>query len=141
MNPKDFSSFEEFVEETALQKVLEVSDRLSGDSSKNSHEPDLILGADTIVALDGKVYGKPKTHKNAFEMLSELIGKPHVVYTGVVIKKRDQIVKFTETAKVFFGKATPEQIQAYVDTDEPLDKAGGMNYFDLIALNSIHEFQ
>lgn len=50
---------------------------------------------------------------------------PHIVYTGVVLKHNDKIIKFTEAAKVFFGKATSEQIQAYVDTDEPLDKAGG----------------
>lgn len=58
-------------------------------------------------------------------MLSELMGKSHVVYTGVVIQYKGQVVKFTESTKVTFGNATPEQIQGYVDTGEPLDKAGG----------------
>lgn len=58
-------------------------------------------------------------------MLSELINRQHVVHTGVVIRFRDQIVKFRESTKVTFGEATSEQIQAYVDTKEPLDKAGG----------------
>lgn len=118
---KDFDSFSAFVEETALQKVLEVSERLSKDDKK----PELIVGGDTIVTLNGKMYGKPKTSEIAFQMLSELIGKQHVVYTGVVIKYNEKIVKFTESAKVYFGKATDEQIQAYVETGEPLDKAGG----------------
>lgn len=85
----------------------------------------MIISGDTIVTLNGKIYGKPKISEKAFEMLSELSGKSHVVYTGVVIQYRDQIVKFTESTKVTFGTATPEQIQGYVETGEPLDKAGG----------------
>lgn len=109
------------MEATAFGKCLEVSERLKNDEKV----PDLlIIAGDTIVTLDGKVYGKPKINEIAFEMLSELIGKTHVVYTGVVLKFNDQIVKFTESTKVTFGKATTEQIQAYVDTGEPLDKAG-----------------
>lgn len=85
----------------------------------------MVLGADTIVCLDGKIYGKPKTPERAFEMLKELVGKCHTVHTGVVIKHNEKITKFTEATKVYFGQATDEQIQAYVDTKEPLDKAGG----------------
>lgn len=55
-----------------------------------------------------------------------LIGRKHTVYTGVVMKLGDsKLVKFTEKTDVYFGKATDEQIQAYVATGEPLDKAGG----------------
>ena len=121
LNPKDFETFPEFVEATALGKCLEVSERLKNDEKK----ADLIIAGDTIVTLDGKIYGKPKKNEVAFEMLGELIGKSHIVYTGVVLKYNDQIVKFTESAKVSFGKANNEQIQSYVDTGEPLDKAGG----------------
>lgn len=121
MNHKDYETFPEFVEATALGKALEVAERLKNDETS----ADLIISADTIVTLDGKVYGKPKKSEVAFEMLSELIGKSHFVYTGVVLKYKDQIVKFTESTQVTFGKATKEQIQSYVDTGEPLDKAGG----------------
>lgn len=100
---------------------MEVSERLKNESPT----PELIISGDTIVTLDGKVYGKPKKNEKAFEMLTELSGKTHVVYTGVVLKYRDQLVKFTESTKVTFGEATSEQIQGYVDTGEPLDKAGG----------------
>jgi MAF protein len=115
---KDFNNYEEFVEATAEGKAQEVFDRLEG-------KPDLIISADTIVTLDGKIYGKPKTEENAFRMLNELKGKAHIVYTGCVLKRKDKVVKFTESTKVFFGDATEEQIQAYVDSKEPLDKAGG----------------
>lgn len=115
---KDFKNYEEFVEATALGKAEEVFKRLEG-------KPDLIISADTIVTLDGKIYGKPKTDENAFRMLNELKGKSHVVYTGCVLKTKEKVVKFTESTKVFFGDATEEQIQAYVDSKEPHDKAGG----------------
>ncbi|XP_055638557.1 dTTP/UTP pyrophosphatase [Toxorhynchites rutilus septentrionalis] len=123
LNQADYT-FAEYVAETAYHKVCEVYRRLS--SSENpSLRPDIVIGADTMVTMDGKMYGKPKTPENAFQMLSELMGRQHIVYTGVVIKYHDKEVKFTEACKVNFGKATGAQIQAYVDTGEPLDKAGG----------------
>lgn len=121
LNPKEFATFPEFVEATAMGKCLEVAERLKSDD----RPPELIIAGDTVVTLDGKVYGKPKRNEIALEMLSELIGKTHVVYTGVVLKYKDEFVQFTESTKVTFGKATREQIQSYVDTGEPLDKAGG----------------
>ena len=100
---------------------MEVYERLKTDDK----QVDMIIAGDTIVTLNGKVYGKPKKSEVAFEMLNELIGKTHVVYTGVVIKYKDELVQFTEAASVSFGKANVAQIQSYVDTGEPLDKAGG----------------
>ncbi|KXJ74398.1 hypothetical protein RP20_CCG013715 [Aedes albopictus] len=117
-------SFADYVAETAYHKVLEVYNRLTA-STDPTERPDVVIGADTMVTMDGKMYGKPKTPEVAFQMLSELMGRQHIVYTGVVIKYHDREVKFTEACKVHFGKATAEQIQAYVDTGEPLDKAGG----------------
>lgn len=76
------------------------------------------------MTLDGKIYGKPKTEEVAFQMLKELNGKSHIVYTGCVLKSQQKTIKFTESTKVFFGDVTDEQIQAYVDTKDPLDKAG-----------------
>lgn len=64
--PEEFSSIEKFVEETALQKVLEVYNRIGKDDREL-----LVIGADTVVSLDGKVYGKPKTNEVAFETLKK----------------------------------------------------------------------
>lgn len=118
VDPKNYPNYEEFVEAVAFGKAEEVYERLKNDEKK----PDLIISADTIVALDGKIFGKPKTQDVAFKMLNELKGKRHVVYTGCVLKFHDQTVKFTEHANVYFGKLTEAQIQAYVDTNDPLDK-------------------
>uniref|UniRef100_A0A182R3Z6 Uncharacterized protein n=1 Tax=Anopheles funestus TaxID=62324 RepID=A0A182R3Z6_ANOFN len=115
-------SFSDYVAMTALGKVREVYERLSKDDATKA---DVVIGADTMVTMDGQMYGKPKTPEHAFEVLQKLVGRTHTVYTGVVIKYHEKEVKFTESCKVQFGKATDAQIQAYVDTGEPLDKAGG----------------
>ncbi|XP_031636838.1 uncharacterized protein LOC116349500 [Contarinia nasturtii] len=125
LDPKDFNSFSEFVEETALQKVLEVTNRLDAEAEiDGKSKADIVIGADTMVALNGEMYGKPKNKEDAIETLNKLNGKTNVVFTGVAIKYGDHIEKFTESTEVQFGKLTTEQIQAYVDTGEPLDKAG-----------------
>jgi len=121
LDPKDFPDFASYVTETANGKAIEVFNRLS----KTSNPPDIVIAADTMVTLNDKLYGKPGNSDIAFKMLSELVGKTHVVYTGVVIKHTAGDIKFCESCKVTFGDATTEQIQAYVDTGEPLDKAGG----------------
>ncbi|XP_055377332.1 dTTP/UTP pyrophosphatase [Condylostylus longicornis] len=118
---KEFPDFASFVIETANGKAIEVFDRLT----RNSTAPDIVIAADTMVTLNEKMFGKPKTPEIAFQMLSELAGKTHVVYTGVVIKHSKGSIKFHESCKVTFGDITKEQIQSYVNTGEPLDKAGG----------------
>ena len=70
LNPKDYLTFEEYVVDTALHKVFEVNDRLSKDPST---KPDVVIGADTMVVLGDKMYGKPKTPEVAFQMLSEYV--------------------------------------------------------------------
>lgn len=67
LNYKDFPTFDAFVEETALQKVLEVANRFRADGA----EADIVIGADTIVTLDGQMYGKPHTPEVALETLSK----------------------------------------------------------------------
>lgn len=69
LNPSDFGSFPEFVEETALQKALEVETRLT----REGRPPDMVIAADTMVTLDGKMFGKPKDKQEAFDMLSRLL--------------------------------------------------------------------
>ncbi|CAD0195862.1 unnamed protein product [Chrysodeixis includens] len=121
LDPKNFNGFSEFVEETALQKVLEVENRLKS----SGRSPDVIIGADTMVTLDKEMFGKPTSEEEAFQMLSRLSGRGHTVYTGVVIKAVDKVIKFTEKTDVVFGKLDEQQIRGYIATGEPMDKAGG----------------
>ncbi|XP_076177090.1 dTTP/UTP pyrophosphatase isoform X2 [Ptiloglossa arizonensis] len=116
-----YKSHGEYVQDLAKYKVQEVYDRLKGDSVP----PFLIIGADTLVTMGDIIYGKPKNEIHAFEMLSSLANKEHTVYTGVCLKTLKTEVTFHEFAKVKFGDISEEQIQLYVQSREPLDKAGG----------------
>ena len=79
-----------------------------------------VIGADTMVVLDGEIFGKPYSADHAREMLRKLSGKTHQVITGVSVGFRT----FTETSEVTFKELTEEDINAYVATGETIDKAG-----------------
>lgn len=85
----------------------------------------LIIAADTVVILDGMIFGKPSDRDDARRMLSMLSGKTHTVVTGVYALSPDgKRVGFAETTYVRFFPLTDEQIGRYTDTGEPMDKAG-----------------
>ena len=88
------------------------------------HPEDMVLGADTIVELDGQVLGKPGTKEEAAQMLRMLSGETHMVYTGVAILSAGQEAHFTTVTKVEFYPLSEEEIQEYIATGEPMDKAG-----------------
>ncbi|CAG5080728.1 Maf family nucleotide pyrophosphatase [Parvicella tangerina] len=84
----------------------------------------LVITADTIVCLDDKVLGKPKDFKESFQMLSELSGNTHVVYSGVTIKTQNKTVSFYDATKVTFYPLSASEIEHYIHTCQPFDKAG-----------------
>ncbi len=100
----------------ARNKALAVKEELSHDR--------LILAADTIVVLNGKVIGKPTSKENAIEILSELSGHVHQVITGVVLLRDDIETAFADITEVEFHSLTQEQIEFYVSKYKPYDKAG-----------------
>jgi septum formation protein len=87
-------------------------------------EKDLVITADTIVCLDGKVLGKPKNKKEAHQMLNELSGKNHQVISGVCLTSKNKQLSFFSASDVYFKKLTGEEIDYYVSTFKPFDKAG-----------------
>ena len=105
----------EFVEKLAERKAEAVF---------SSHEDCCVIGADTIVYLDGSIIGKPKDRDDAFRILSLLSGRTHTVYTGVAILANGKRHLFHDETDVTFAALSPEEIRAYIGTGEPLDKAG-----------------
>ena len=90
----------------------------------SEHPRNTVIGADTIVVLDGVIYNKPEDKADAFRMLRALSGREHLVYTGVaVISPRGERV-FSEETAVRFIELSDGDILAYVETGEPMDKAG-----------------
>ncbi len=88
------------------------------------HPDATVVGADTTVAVDGKLLGKPRDEDDAARMLRLLRGRAHHVTTAVAVLTRKQTLTAAETTAVFFNNMTDEEIAAYVATGEPMDKAG-----------------
>ncbi len=87
-------------------------------------EDETVLGADTIVVLNGKILGKPRDREDAFNMLRALSGRVHSVFTGVCAIGNGVSITFAEETKVEFYPLTDEEIYTYINTNEPYDKAG-----------------
>ena len=104
------------VEALSRQKALEIS--------ASADPEDLIIAADTVVAVDGQVLGKPHSIQQAHEMLSALSGREHTVYTGVTVCRGGQILTQHEATTVRCRPLTAQEIDAYIATGEPMDKAG-----------------
>ena len=116
----------QLVEALSRQKAEEVAGR--------SDPGDLIIAADTVVAIDGTVLGKPRDEAQAREMLSLLSGRSHTVYTGVTVRRDGEVLTGHEATHVRFRPLSPAEIDAYVRTGEPMDKAGSYGIQGLGAL-------
>lgn len=91
---------------------------------ENGHQNDIVIGSDTGVFIDGKMLGKPTDSENAKQMLRQLSGRKHIVITGCSIISKDRCISFSEETIVDFYKLSDEEIDEYISTNEPLDKAG-----------------
>lgn len=103
------------IEEIAKEKALSVA---------QNHPDSIVIGADTMVILDGKALGKPKDANHAYEILSALSGKKHKVVTGVAMIDGEYQEVYHETTQVEFYDLEQELIDWYLSTQEPFDKAG-----------------
>ena len=115
----------EIVEELSCAKASEVAERYA---DRYQNDTVVIIGADTIVAHGKEIMGKPKDEEDAVRMLETLQGDTHQVYTGVTLvimeDGKKSTVTFSEKTDVMMYPMTKEQIEAYVATGEPMDKAG-----------------
>lgn len=119
--PMDQTNPELLVKELSMMKAKDVASSILA--------PAIIIGADTVVALDGVIFGKPKNKEHAKEMLKKMQNNTHKVYTGVciLIKEEDgttREISFAQASKVMVAPLNESQIEAYIDTNEPMDKAG-----------------
>ena len=103
--------------------VMDLAKR-KAESIVSDKENSYIVGADTIVYCKGNVLGKPQSREQAYSMLKQLSGSTHSVYTGVAIVSNGHCSTFYEKTDVVFWNLTDEEINNYLDTGEPFDKAG-----------------
>lgn len=114
---------ETFPEGPLPQGVMELARRKA--HAVSARFPDkVVLGADTVVVLDGRVLGKPTDENDAFRMLSALSGRKHEVITGVALCYNTDCRTFYRQATVEFSPLTSTEIREYIATGEPMDKAG-----------------
>ncbi len=106
--------------------VMQLSFVKAADVARSFRKNTFVIGADTCVCLEGKIYGKPDSKEDAKRMLRELSGKTHQVYTGycVIDCGTGKSVSRCAVTNVTFKELTDGEIEAYVATREPLDKAG-----------------
>jgi len=95
---------------------------------KANHE--IVITADTIVALNGEILGKPENRVHAQQMLKKLSGKKHEVYTGVTLVKGEKIFSFYDVTTVYCKEVTEQEIDFYIDNFKPYDKAGSYGIQD-----------
>ncbi|MDE5715019.1 MAG: Maf family protein [Anaeroplasmataceae bacterium] len=105
----------ENVKKLGLMKAIE---------QQNKDYGNILIGCDTIVVLNQKIYGKPKSENDAFEMLKSLSGKMHEVMSGVGIVYKEKIYNFGVISKVYFKELSDQQIWDYIQTKECFGKAG-----------------
>jgi len=120
--PKKIRNFRKFVTELAYQKAHLIAKKHRG----------IVIGADTIVVLNGTVLGKPQNKIEAHRMLKTLSSKEHKVYTGLVIMDLFNlfVYKASEVTMVKFRKLTDKEIKFYISSHSPLDKAGAYGIQD-----------
>ncbi|RKX22850.1 MAG: septum formation protein Maf [Candidatus Zixiibacteriota bacterium] len=107
----------QFAERLAKEKALNVLNKTESNS--------LVIGCDTIVILKQKILGKPKDKNDALQILSQLSGENHEVCTAIAIVNSSNKIRSTyELTKVYFNIVSKEQILDYIETGEPMDKAG-----------------
>lgn len=116
---------ESYPPDMSAVEVAEYLSRLKGKAyAEDIRENEMVITADTIVILDGRIYGKPKDASDAIDMLMQLQGRTHTVASGVCVATKEKIVSFTTTTEVTFAPLSREEAAWYVEKYRPLDKAG-----------------
>lgn len=110
--------------ETDPERTVLALSRLKALAVAAEHPKDVVLGADTVVAADGKILGKPASREEAAEMLRRLSGRSHRVFSGFTLISKDKAVSRAVVTTVHFAPLTDLEIERYLDSGEPFDKAG-----------------
>ena len=122
------SSAEEVITKREPAQVVEELSRQKAEDVASQVDEGIVIGADTVVCHDGMIMGKPKDREEAAEMIRRIQGDVHSVFTGVTVLRKDEKTMQADTfsceTKVRVYPMTEQEIQAYVDTGEPMDKAG-----------------
>jgi len=124
---------EDFIGSTPMDTVIELSRRKA-----LAIKGELVIGSDTVVYLDGIYYNKPNGREDAINMLEKLSGKTHQVYTGIAVKYNEKIYETYNCSSVKIKPLTTKDIEYYVDSYKPYDKAGAYGIQDDFLVDSYY---
>lgn len=118
------NSDESFPEILKREQITEYISENKAKAYTHLNSNELLITADTLVWLDGKIMGKPADKSEAFEMIQSMSGKTHEVFTSVTLKSESKIKTFSDVTEVEFDEISSEEINFYIDNYKPFDKAG-----------------
>ncbi len=130
---------ETFPDDLPVEQVARYLANKKAEYFRKEIHNQVIVTADTVVILEGKILNKPGDRNEAISMLSQLSGKTHLVMTGVCILSAEKEKSFDDTTEVTFKKLIQEEIEFYVDQFKPYDKAGAYGAQDFIGMIAIEK--
>ena len=133
---------EKYPQELHLENVPEYLSKVKASAFREELEADeVLITADTVVCIHDRILGKPADRKEAISMLQELSGNRHLVVTGVSVTTRTEQLSFSSRTDVFFKHLSNEEIEFYVDTYKPFDKAGAYGIQEWIGYIGIERIE
>lgn len=133
---------EKYPQELHLENVPEYLSKVKASAFREELKADeVLITADTVVCIHDRILGKPADRKQAISMLQELSGNRHLVVTGVSVTTRTEQLSFSSRTDVFFKHLSNEEIEFYVDTYKPFDKAGAYGIQEWIGYIGIERIE
>lgn len=126
-------------EGTAIEQAAAYLSQLKADTFRDLTGDEVLLTADTVVAIDNTILGKPADEKEARAMISQLSGRSHIVYTGITVKTAEKSITMTDTAEVEFDSITGEEADYYITAYRPFDKAGSYGIQEWLGMAKIRK--
>ncbi|MCU7617521.1 Maf family protein [Chryseobacterium sp. PBS4-4] len=124
-------------ENIEIEKAAAYLSELKADAFRKLNVDEVLITADTVVAIDNQILGKPKDEADAKNMLQKLSGKTHQVFTGISIKTLDKTITETDVADVEFDEISDEEIEFYLKNYKPFDKAGSYGIQEWLGMAKI----
>lgn len=132
---------ETYPENLKREKITEFISAKKASAYEDLSENEILITADTLVWLEGKVLGKPKHEEEAFEMIEKMSGKFHEVFTSVTLKSNLKSTTFSELTAVFFDEFEAEEIKYYLNEFKPFDKAGAYGIQEWLGFAKISKIE
>ena len=132
---------ENYPKDLSTEKVAGYLSELKARAFRNLYQNEILLTADTVVVFGNKILGKPKNEDDAREMLKNLSGKTHQVYTAISIKTSNKILTETDVANVELYELLPEEIDFYIKQYKPFDKAGAYGVQEWLGMAKISKIK